>query len=73
MPEEDGLAFIRKLRNLDPSHLRRIPAVALTAYVRREDRRHLLEAGYQAHLAKPFGLDELAAIAAALLGTRNVS
>jgi PAS domain S-box-containing protein len=71
MPGEDGYAFIRKLRLLDPAHLRRIPAVALTAYVRREDRSRLLAAGYQAHLAKPFDLDELTMTAAALLGARN--
>jgi CheY-like chemotaxis protein len=53
--------------------LRRIPAVALTAYVRREDRARLLAAGYQAHLAKPFDLDELTMTAAALLGARNTS
>jgi PAS domain S-box-containing protein len=73
MPGEDGFAFIRKLRHLEPAHLRRIPAVALTAYVRREDRTRLLDAGYQAHLAKPFDLAELTATAAALLGARDVS
>jgi PAS domain S-box-containing protein len=73
MPGEDGFAFIRKLRNLDPAHLRRIPAIALTAYVRREDRTRLLDAGYQAHLAKPFDLDELTTTAAALLGVRDAS
>lgn len=71
MPGEDGYAFIRKLRHLEPAHLRRIPAVALTAYVRPEDRRRLLAAGYQAHLAKPFDLDQLTATAAALLGART--
>jgi CheY-like chemotaxis protein len=73
MPGEDGFAFIRKLRYLEPMHLRRIPAVALTAYVRREDRARLLDAGYQAHLAKPFDLAELTATAAALIGTRKRS
>jgi PAS domain S-box-containing protein len=71
MPGEDGFSFIRKLRLLEPAHLRRIPAVALTAYVRRDDRTRALDAGYQAHLAKPFDLDELATTAAALLGTRH--
>jgi PAS domain S-box-containing protein len=73
MPGEDGFAFIRKLRHLEPAPLRRIPAVALTAYVRRADRTRLLDAGYQAHLAKPFDLDELTATAAALLGARDFS
>jgi CheY-like chemotaxis protein len=73
MPGEDGFASIRKLRHLEPAHPRRIPAVALTAYVRREDRARLLAAGYQAHLAKPFDLDELTMTAAALLGARNTS
>jgi PAS domain S-box-containing protein len=71
MPGEDGYAFIRKLRHLEPAHLRQTPAVALTAYVRREDRARLLAAGYQAHLAKPFDLDELRITAAALLGARE--
>jgi CheY-like chemotaxis protein len=72
MPGEDGFAFIRKLRHAEAVHLRRIPAVALTAYVRREDRTRLLGARYQAHLAKPFDLDELTTIAAALLGLRDM-
>jgi PAS domain S-box-containing protein len=73
MPGEDGYAFIDKLRHLEPAHLRRIPAVALTAYVRTEDRIRLLAAGYQAHLAKPFDLDELTMTAATVLGARHTA
>jgi CheY-like chemotaxis protein len=68
MPGEDGYCFIRKLRDNDNPKLRRIPAIALTAYVGREDGVRLLQAGYQAHLAKPFELEELIDTAAALLG-----
>jgi len=73
MPGEDGFAFIKKLRHLEVPHLRRIPAIALTAYARRDDRVRLLDAGYQAHLAKPFDLVELTTTAAALLGARRTN
>jgi hypothetical protein len=46
----------------------RIPAVALTAFARAEDRKKSLLAGYQAHLAKPFDMAELILTAAGLLG-----
>jgi PAS domain S-box-containing protein len=73
MPGEDGYILIHKLRQSDDLALRRIPAVALTAYVRREDRQRLLDAGYQAHLAKPIELRELVETAIALLGARKTS
>jgi CheY-like chemotaxis protein len=44
----------------------RIPAVALTAFARAEDRKRALLAGYQAHLAKPFDVAELVLVAADL-------
>ncbi len=49
MPGEDGYALIRRMR----SHDIQIPAIALTAYARNEDRLSALEAGFQSHLAKP--------------------
>ncbi|MCW5623847.1 MAG: hypothetical protein KIT73_03910, partial [Burkholderiales bacterium] len=45
---------------------RMIPAIALTAFVRPEDRRQALHAGYQAHLGKPFETHELVNLAAKL-------
>jgi PAS domain S-box-containing protein len=53
MPGEDGFALIEKVRALDPANGGRVPAVALTAYARHEDRRRVLMAGYDMHLAKP--------------------
>jgi signal transduction histidine kinase/ActR/RegA family two-component response regulator len=68
MPGEDGYAFIRKLRALDPERGGRTPAVALTAYPRVEDRARALEAGFQMHVPKPVQPNELAAVVAALAG-----
>ena len=53
MPEEDGYSLIKRLRTLSPNVGGAIPAVALTAYAREEDRLRILAAGYQEHLAKP--------------------
>ncbi|HEX8185090.1 MAG TPA: ATP-binding protein, partial [Blastocatellia bacterium] len=68
MPVEDGYAFIRKVR---AKELReqdgRLPAVALTAHARIEDRLQALSAGYQAHLAKPVEPAELVAVIASLV------
>jgi DNA-binding response OmpR family regulator len=44
-----------------------VPAIALTAYARVEDRMHALRAGYQMHVPKPVELAELAAVAASLV------
>lgn len=52
MPGEDGYALIRRVRAMD-SAAAEIPAIALTAYARIEDRLRALHAGYQHHLAKP--------------------
>ncbi|HZN63895.1 MAG TPA: response regulator [Tepidisphaeraceae bacterium] len=53
MPEEDGYALIQTVRALTPEDGGGVPAIALTAYAREEDRLRSLEAGFQAHLAKP--------------------
>lgn len=68
MPHEDGYALIRKVRALDPERGGTIPAVALTAYARREDRIRALSAGFQKHVAKPVNLNELATMVASLTG-----
>ena len=57
MPEEDGYALIARVRALPAGG--QIPAVALTAHARAEDRRRALAAGFQEHLAKPVDPDEL--------------
>ncbi len=59
MPGEDGYDLIRKVRSLPPTQGSRIPAVALTAFARSEDRQRALLAGYQMHVAKPVEPSEL--------------
>jgi signal transduction histidine kinase/ActR/RegA family two-component response regulator len=58
MPGTDGYALARRIRALD-SAAASIPAIALTAYVRSEDRAMALEAGFQCHLTKPVEAVEL--------------
>ncbi len=64
MPTEDGFEFIRKVRQLPPEKGGKIPAVALTAYARAEDRLRVLRSGYQMHVSKPVELAELVAVVA---------
>jgi PAS domain S-box-containing protein len=59
MPGEDGYSLIRKVRNSNPKYHNGLPAIALTAYARIEDRQQALEAGFQMHLAKPIEPDDL--------------
>ncbi len=66
MPEQDGYALIRQVRMLTPEQGGRVPAAALTAFARSEDRRRALLAGFQMHLAKPVEIRELAAAVANL-------
>jgi len=67
MPETDGYQLMRTLR-AGETRDERIPAVALTALARAEDRKRTLVAGYQAHLAKPFDVAELVLVVADLAG-----
>src|SRR5262249_29164424 len=53
MPGEDGYELIRRIRSRSPDPVSRIPAVALTAFARSEDRSRALQAGVQAHIAQP--------------------
>jgi signal transduction histidine kinase/ActR/RegA family two-component response regulator len=67
MPDEDGYDLIAKVRALPREQGGRIPAVALTAYARTEDRLRVIKAGYQMHISKPVELNELATILASLV------
>jgi PAS domain S-box-containing protein len=67
MPTMDGYQLIRKLR-AEESRNERIPALALTAFARADDRKRSLIAGYQAHLAKPFDVGELVLVIKDLVG-----
>jgi PAS domain S-box-containing protein len=61
MPGEDGVAFLHALRARRET-IGDVPAIALTAYGSTADRRQLLDAGFQAHVAKPFDPVHLAAV-----------
>jgi CheY-like chemotaxis protein len=67
MPEEDGYALIAKVRALDRKEGGRIPAAALTAYTREEDRIRALRSGFQIHVSKPISPSEFIATVATLI------
>lgn len=78
MPGEDGYSLLRRVRSLHleqgnqiPTMLKNaccIPAIAVTAYAREEDRQAAFSAGFQAHLAKPIDPTQLIRIIADLIG-----
>ena len=67
-PGEDGYDLMRKVRALAAEDCGRVPAVALTAFARSEDRQRALSAGYQLHVAKPVEPSELLTVCASLVG-----
>jgi len=64
MPDEDGYGLIEKVRLLENGLPQKIPAVAITAYAKEEDRQRALSAGFQIYLAKPVELTELISVVA---------
>jgi len=66
MPEQDGYALIKHVRERSPERGGNLPAVALTAYARSEDRVHALTAGFQKYLSKPVDPNELVTVVANL-------
>jgi CheY-like chemotaxis protein len=68
MPEEDGFSLVGKIRALTDEQGGNIPAIALTAYARAEDRVQALRSGFQMHVAKPVEPSELIAVVANLAG-----
>lgn len=68
MPGENGYDLIKQIRALNPEQGGQIPAVALTAYARVEDRTRALSAGFQMHIAKPVNLTEFVTVIASLTG-----
>ena len=68
MPDEDGYDLIRLLRALPLECGGKVPAIALTAYARVEDRLKALRAGFQMHVPKPVELVELVTIVASVAG-----
>jgi len=68
LPDEDGYALVRQIRQSEAEHGGFLPAIALTGYARAEDRIGILAAGFQAHISKPVEPVELAAAIANLAG-----
>ena len=66
MPVEDGYELIRKVRTLSPAAGGQVPAIALTAYARTQDRLKVLSSGYQMHVPKPVEPIELATVIASV-------
>lgn len=70
MPEEDGYTLIRRIRAGAVPSAASVPAAALTAFAREEDRQLALQAGFQMHLVKPVDSDSLV-IAVSMLGRQR--
>ena len=68
MPQQDGLAMIKRIRALPDHAGDRVPAAAITAYASREDAARAHSAGFQAHLAKPITPAEIVSTVATLVG-----
>jgi PAS domain S-box-containing protein len=71
MPEEDGYSLIHRVRAMSADEGGLIPAVALTAYARAEDRTNVIAAGFQIHIPKPVEPAELATVVASLAKRSN--
>jgi PAS domain S-box-containing protein len=67
MPQEDGYSLIRRIRALADDRGGRVPAAAITAYAREEDRVQALEAGFQLHVPKPIDPMQLIAVVTQLV------
>jgi CheY-like chemotaxis protein len=70
MPVRDGYDLIRAVRAMPAARGGDVPAAALTAYARAEDRRRLLDAGFSMHVAKPLEASELVAVLTNLMRFR---
>ena len=68
MPDIDGYELLRRVRTLEQSTGGRIPAIALTAFARSEDRTRALRAGFLVHVSKPVEPSELVATVASVTG-----
>jgi PAS domain S-box-containing protein len=67
MPGEDGYSLIARVRALPPEKNGRVPALALTAFARGEDRRRALLAGFDGHLPKPVEPQELVLVLSSMI------
>jgi PAS domain S-box-containing protein len=66
MPEVDGYGLLDRIRALGPAHGGNLPAIALTAFARSEDRVRALSSGFMAHISKPVEPSELISKVAAM-------
>ena len=73
MPEMDGFELIRQIRTSKDARVRDLPAAALTAFARSEDRTKVLQSGFEMHLAKPVDPGELVASVATLVRRYRVN
>ncbi|PYN96797.1 MAG: hybrid sensor histidine kinase/response regulator [Candidatus Rokuibacteriota bacterium] len=73
LPGDDGYALIQRLRSREAERGGSIPALALTAYARAEDKARALAAGFQVHLAKPLEPAEFVAAIANLVKKEGVA
>jgi CheY-like chemotaxis protein len=69
MPEVDGFELLRRIRALGADRGGGVPAIALTAFARSEDRTLTLRSGFMAHLSKPVEPPELMATVASAAGS----
>ncbi|HEY3160220.1 MAG TPA: response regulator, partial [Vicinamibacterales bacterium] len=67
LPEEDGYALVRQIREHEAEHGGFLPAIALTGFARAEDRNRILAAGFQAHVSKPLDPADLTGVIAGLV------
>jgi signal transduction histidine kinase/ActR/RegA family two-component response regulator len=68
MPDADGFELMRRVRSLGPDRGGELPAIALTAFARSEDRTRALRAGFLVHVSKPVDPSELVATVASVAG-----
>jgi PAS domain S-box-containing protein len=68
MADTDGYSLIKQIRKQEDSEEERIPAIALTAYARAQDRLRAISAGYNSHVAKPVDIRELVSVVKCLTG-----
>jgi PAS domain S-box-containing protein len=73
MPDMDGHDLIRQVRSNPRAEVREIPAAALTAFARSEDRVKALQSGFEMHLSKPIDPGELVAAVATLVRRRRAA
>ena len=73
MPGMDGFEVIRHIRRSPDADVRNVPAAALTAFARSEDRTKALRSGFEMHLAKPVDPGELVASIATLARRRKTT